>query len=77
MLGDAPRLAGECLEPLGRAALHRSRAYGYEATGERSYWLVFYPLFPWLTRLVSPFGDYILGAFIVSTIASLSRRRSC
>ncbi len=46
--------------------------YGYEATGERSYWIVFYPLFPWLTRLASPFGDYILGAFIVSTIASLA-----
>ncbi len=45
--------------------------YGYEATGERAYWLVFYPLFPWLTRLASPLGDYVLGAFIVSTVASL------
>ena len=46
--------------------------YGYEATGERADWLVFYPLFPWLTRLVGlPFGDYLLGAFIVSTIASV------
>ncbi|MFN8541503.1 MAG: mannosyltransferase family protein [Thermomicrobiales bacterium] len=46
--------------------------YGYEATGERSYWIVFYPLFPWLTRLFSPTGDYVLGAIIVSTIASLA-----
>lgn len=46
--------------------------YGYEATGERSYWLVFYPLFPWLTRLASPAGDYVLGAFVVSTVASLA-----
>lgn len=47
--------------------------YGYESTGERAYWLVFYPLFPWLTRLAAfPFGDYLVGAFIVSTIASLA-----
>ena len=45
--------------------------YGYEATGERANWLVFYPLFPWLTRLVGlPLGDYLIGAFIVSTVAS-------
>lgn len=46
--------------------------YGYEATGERADWLVFYPLFPWLTRLFGrPFDDYLLGAFIVSTLAAL------
>jgi len=45
--------------------------YGYEATGERADWLVFYPLYPWLTRLVgAPFGDYLIGAFLVTTVAS-------
>lgn len=45
--------------------------YGYEATGKRADWLVFYPLYPWLTRLVgAPFGDYLLGAFLVTTAAS-------
>ena len=45
--------------------------YGYEATGDRADWLVFYPLYPWLTRLVgAPFGDYLVGAFLVTTIAS-------
>ncbi len=46
--------------------------YGYESTGERANWLVFYPLFPALTRLVgSPLNDYLIGAFVVSTIASI------
>lgn len=46
--------------------------YGYAATGEQSLFIVFYPLFPWLTRLVGrPLGDYLAGAFIVSTVASL------
>jgi hypothetical protein len=46
--------------------------YGYAASGERGLFIVFYPLFPWLTRLVGrPLGDYLVGAFIVSTIASL------
>jgi Gpi18-like mannosyltransferase len=45
--------------------------YGYEATGERADWLVFYPLFPWLTRLVALlFNDTLIAAFVVSTIAS-------
>jgi len=45
--------------------------YGYETTGERANWLVFYPLYPWLTRLVgTPLGDYLVGAFVVTTIAS-------
>lgn len=45
--------------------------YGYEVGGERGNWLVFYPLYPWLTRLVgAPLGDYLLGAFLVTTVAS-------
>jgi hypothetical protein len=45
--------------------------YGYESTGERADWLVFYPLYPWLTRLAgAPFDDYLIGAFLVTTIAS-------
>jgi Gpi18-like mannosyltransferase len=47
-------------------------AYGYQNTGELRLWLVFYPLFPWLTRLFGwPFDDYLVGAFLVSTIASV------
>ncbi len=47
-------------------------AYGYQNTGQLRLWLVFYPLFPWLTRLFGwPFDDYLVGAFLVSTIASL------
>ncbi len=47
-------------------------AYGYQNSGELRLFLVFYPLYPWLIRLAGwPFGDYLLGAFIVSTIASL------
>lgn len=49
--------------------------YGYHAVnvGEIRLFLVFYPLFPWLTRMVGAlFGDMLLGAFIVSTIASIA-----
>lgn len=46
--------------------------YGYGLGGERGNWLVFYPLYPWLTRLVgAPLGDYLLGALLVTTVASL------
>jgi hypothetical protein len=47
--------------------------YGYEATGERAVGIVFYPLFPWLTRLVGRAlgGDYLVAAFIVANVASL------
>lgn len=46
--------------------------YGYEATGERAVGIVFYPLFPWLTRFVGWMigGDYLVGAFIVANVAS-------
>lgn len=46
--------------------------YGYQPSGEIGLFLVFYPLFPWLTRLFGLLtGDLLVGAFIVSTLASL------
>ncbi len=47
--------------------------FGYLATDEMRPRLVFYPLFPWLVRLISfVTHDYLISAFIVSTIASLA-----
>lgn len=46
--------------------------YGYQPSGEIGLFLVFYPLFPWLTRLFGLLtSDLLVGAFIVSTLASL------
>jgi Gpi18-like mannosyltransferase len=46
--------------------------FGYGATGELQPLLVFYPLYPWTVRLFAFFTrDYVLSAFIVSTLASL------
>ena len=46
--------------------------FGYSATGELRPLLVFYPLFPWSVRMVAFIvRDYLISAFIVSTIASL------
>ena len=46
--------------------------FGYSATGELQPLLVFYPLYPWTVRLFALFTrDYVLSAFIVSTMASL------
>jgi hypothetical protein len=46
--------------------------FGYSATGERQPLLVFYPLYPWTVRLVAfVTRDYLVSAFIVSTLASL------
>lgn len=46
--------------------------FGYSATGELQPLLVFYPLFPWTVRLFAFITrDYLISAFIVSTIASL------
>jgi hypothetical protein len=46
--------------------------FGYGATGELQPLLVFYPLFPWSVRLLAfVTRDYLISAFIVSTIASL------
>lgn len=47
--------------------------YGYQTSGEMRLWLVFYPLFPWLTRLTALLvGNALLAAFVVSTLASLA-----
>lgn len=46
--------------------------HGYSSTGEERYWIVFFPLFPWIARAVNfVFGDPLASAFFVSTIASL------
>lgn len=45
---------------------------GYSATGELKPLLVFYPLYPWIVRLFAfVTRDYLISAFIVSTLASL------
>lgn len=48
--------------------------YGYQPSGEIGLFIVFYPLYPWLTRAASLFtgGDVLLGAFAVSTVASVA-----
>jgi len=46
--------------------------FGYSSNGELQPLLVFYPLYPWTVRLFAFFfRDYLLSAFIVSTLASL------
>jgi hypothetical protein len=46
--------------------------FGYAAAGDNQPLLVFYPLFPWTVRLFTLVTrDYVLSAFIVSTLASL------
>lgn len=46
--------------------------FGYSATGERQPLLVFYPLYPWIVRLVAfVTGDYLISSLLVSTLASL------
>src|SRR5580765_417507 len=46
--------------------------FGYSASGELKPLLVFYPLYPWTVRLFAlVFRDYLVSAFIVSTLASL------
>lgn len=45
---------------------------GYQSTGEARASIVFYPLFPWLTRIVKFIArDTVTAGFIVSTIASI------
>lgn len=47
--------------------------FGYSATGELQPLLVFYPLYPWTVRLFAfVTRDYLVSAFIVSTLASLA-----
>jgi len=53
-------------------SLHYQRLaqFGYSATDTLKAW--FYPLFPWSVRLFGHLtGDYLVGAFIVSGIASI------
>jgi hypothetical protein len=46
--------------------------FGYSAKGELQPLLVFYPLYPWTVRLLAfVTRDYLVSAFIVSTVASL------
>lgn len=46
--------------------------FGYSPTGDTKTLLGFYPLYPWLVRLVAlGSGRYLLSAFIISTFASL------
>jgi len=46
--------------------------FGYSANGELQPLLVFYPLYPWTVRLFTYVTrDYLVSAFIVSTLASL------
>ena len=47
--------------------------YGYQATGEARFTLVYFPLYPWLIRLLALVsGNYLLSAIIVSGIASIA-----
>lgn len=46
---------------------------GYVSQGVEARWIVFYPLYPWLVRVASlVLRDELLGAFFVSTVASLA-----
>jgi hypothetical protein len=45
---------------------------GYQSTGEPRFLIVFYPLFPWLTRVVAlAFGNYIFSGLITAGVASV------
>jgi len=47
--------------------------FGYNATAEMRPRMVFYPLYPWIVRMFAfVTHDYLISAFIVSTIASLA-----
>ena len=47
--------------------------FGYASAGEKRFLLVFFPLFSFLTALFAiVFRNYVLSAFIVSTIASFA-----
>src|SRR5437867_3271346 len=46
---------------------------GYQTTGDAKYWIIFYPLFPWLIRIIAVvFDNYIISALIVVAIASVA-----
>ncbi|HET6647408.1 MAG TPA: glycosyltransferase family 39 protein, partial [Pyrinomonadaceae bacterium] len=47
--------------------------HGYSAIGDMRPTMVFYPLFPWTTRLFAALlNDYLVSAFLISTFASLA-----
>ena len=47
--------------------------HGYAASGDQRLALAFFPLYPWLIRLLaSVVGDVVLSAFIISTVASIA-----
>ncbi|MCM3869358.1 MAG: glycosyltransferase family 39 protein [Pyrinomonadaceae bacterium] len=46
---------------------------GYSAVGDMKPSMVFYPLFPWIIRLVAVvLNDYLVSAFLISTLASIA-----
>jgi hypothetical protein len=46
---------------------------GYQTVGDAKYWIIFYPLFPWLIRIAAVvFNDYIISALIVVAVASVA-----
>ncbi len=46
---------------------------GYQATGDDRRLVVFFPLFPWLVRLVATLnGNFVLSGFLVSGLASVA-----
>lgn len=46
---------------------------GYSAVGDMRPTMVFYPLFPWAIRLLAVVvNDYLVSAFLVSTLASIA-----
>jgi hypothetical protein len=47
--------------------------HGYSAIGDMRPTMVFYPLFPWTTRLFAALlNDYLVSAILISTFASLA-----
>ena len=47
--------------------------FGYSATGETKTLLGFYPLYPWLIRIVAlGTGKYLISAFVISTVTSIA-----
>jgi len=47
--------------------------HGYSSTGDERFWVVFFPLYPWLARLFNfVFRDPLTSAFLVSTVASIA-----
>jgi hypothetical protein len=50
--------------------------HGYQAIGDERFLLVYFPLYPWLIRVFGfVFGGPLIGAFVVSTVASIAAAR--